>query len=146
MNGMESRTIACGVLLIVAALPLASFGQDFSLKVKPEPQRSTKVLELHLLLAERLTATKMRPPAARIQYYLSVNQPGFPPIIGWHGRITKAEPVPGGFVATVRVSAKFDGCVDSLYILERYFVTKQGVSFLGVDSPPPSRSRMLFGF
>ena len=103
------------------------------LKVDVDPGLEVEktLIETYRRVARFLTNAKMPPPEVRIRHYLEINGEFFPPIIGWHALITNIEEVPGGLLATLRVSAKIENAYDSHHIFERYLISNDGITLIG---------------
>ncbi len=145
MNALSRIAIASGIFVAVTASPFAAFGQDYSLKVQPQVRSEDGAFDLHRALADRITAMRIPPPNRRIEWFRQLSRPTHPTIIGWEGVLTEVEPVPGGFLVAIRVSAHYDLMSDTLSVVERYAISDRGVRYLGTDEAPPPTSRYFFG-
>jgi hypothetical protein len=117
--------------------------------VPPEPRPPLSVIlnddlgpdtkALHEQLAKVLSA--VGPPDDRLAFYAALfNTPGFR-VIGWSGILEDAEPIPGGYLVTLRIAPNVESdefgpktVINSQY-REQYRVIDGNVQYVGFLDP-----------
>lgn len=153
------RRMIAAVFLVSCSLVQATFAQEndpfgwratFEVKETPwhpfldflDPKFASfepewKTIETRLAsfqwAAGTLARANLTPPVARISHFdwlLSNTKYEFQ---GWHGFVTDVEPIPGGHLVTVRVSARTYMMMNSDHVIERYSIVDGKVRFQDGD-------------
>lgn len=113
-----------------------------SFHVSPSPHSRGEELELQTKAARLLT--KANPtPAHRLRHFRWLGDRRVFQIAEWNGSLERLDPVPGGYVATIRVSPSitFHNCSATTidYTWEKYSLANGQIEFLdGIDPPDAS--------
>jgi hypothetical protein len=95
--------------------------------------------------ADAMARASLSPPEARMEHFGWLKTYPASEYRGWHGFVTKVEPIEGGCIATVRVGAKLAMCCCSDYVIERYSIIDGEVRFKDGDFGPVPGGTFLFG-
>jgi len=113
----------------------------FAVDVDSRKNKGPGILPIHQKLADRLSKVEAV-PADRLRHYQWLNNGDFQ-LLGWHGFVDHAEPIPGGYLVTLRISprvrSKFGASTtvfDKMY--EKYTVVGDQVEFVEAIHPPGS--------
>ncbi len=118
--------------------------ERFALKVLRHPKAAKQMTQLHSRIAQKLTAAKLPPPQDRIKYFRNLYVASSPDVTGWAGYIVNVEPIEGGYVVTLEVSAKHDHFADSARFYETYSIVGNDIAYVGYFAPATT-SRIIVG-
>lgn len=108
---------------------------QFSLDVHHEGHAVEPFLSVHRKVAQTLTDAQLPPPDHRIEYFRSLYNEKSPPVKGWHAFVVNVQPIEGGVIATLRVSAKLEYLSDSAFLYEKYSIINGKVRYLDAFIP-----------
>ena len=115
--------------------PFPQENRDLVLKVSVHPQVPKARVKAYKQVADYLNKAEIGVPNDREQYFRTVISPNSPLVIGWHGFVEMITPVESGILVTIRVTARQEGVMDSISLIEQYSIVNGQVSYVGAVIP-----------
>ena len=90
---------------------------------------------------------KLGPPKSRVAWFQNVimPEPAERMVSGWEGLIHSVNPIKGGIVVELRITARQGGMVDTANIMERYSIINGKIRYLGFYEPN-DMPRIMMGY
>ncbi len=115
--------------------PFSLENRDLALKVAVHPQVPKARVKAYKQVVDYLNKAEIGVPNDREQYFRTVISPNSPLVIGWHGFVEMITPVESGILVTIRVTARQEGVMDSISLIEQYSIVNGQVSYVGAVIP-----------
>jgi hypothetical protein len=130
---------------IPPAVLTSKISADFALRVQVDPRVPIRSKALYESISSTVTSQKIPPSQARIDFFRSHYNSNSAEVIGWEAMLYSVESSAGGYLITVRVTAKHDGQTDSLYCLEKYHIANGKFELINIDAPQ-HQPRLIMGY